>query len=41
LSLKRVFADSIPKTVIKTVLLSLTYSFLLLFSIRALFFISM
>jgi Protein of unknown function (DUF3667) len=41
LSLKRVFEDSIPITVLKTVLLSLTYSFLLLFSIRALFFISM
>jgi hypothetical protein len=41
LSLRRVFEDSIPKTVLKTVLLSLTYSFLLLFSIRALFFSSM
>jgi hypothetical protein len=41
LSLKRVFEDSIPKTALKTVLLSLTYSFLLLNSIRALFFISM
>jgi hypothetical protein len=41
LSLKRVFEDSIPVTVIKTVLLSLTYSFLLLISIRALFFSSM
>lgn len=34
LSLKRVFADSIPKTVLKTVLLSFTYSFLLIHTIR-------
>jgi Protein of unknown function (DUF3667) len=36
LSLKRVFADSTPKTILKTVLLSLTYSFLLVITITAL-----